>query len=144
MGEWERGSAEPQLGKARSRDNLSLRSTNILASPVAPAPAELRLGAPGEVARARSAGHAPPVGAPPIRNRRLVGETGSKPVGEERDGLGVATGADAGPGVARRASHGSAGMFVGKRVLTRATHAGGGFGGGLGWQAMRRRFETGV
>jgi len=35
-------------------------------------------------------------------------------------------------------------MFVGKKVLTRATYAGGGFGGWIGAPAMHRRFETGV
>ena len=51
--------------------------------------AELGLGDPGDA----------PAHAPPVGNRRLIGETGSKPV-EERDGLGVGTVADAGPGVA--------------------------------------------
>jgi len=51
--------------------------------------AELGLGDPGDA----------PAHAPPVGNRRLIGETGSKPV-EERDGWGGGTVADAGPSMA--------------------------------------------
>jgi len=125
------GSPHPQLGARppTTIPNPLFPRIRCSACRPVPSPAPLRPSAlsvfkPSAIRVNRTTGHRL------VGKRRLPGETGWKAASARRnrlEGGGAGSGCRARPGVARRASHGSAGRLVGKRVLTRATHAGGGF-----------------